>query len=159
MTRLPRQNDWNQGWRWGPLLALLFWLVCPMACGSVDQGDATLPAIKRLPDPNRYGQQVHPALSSSCATAGCHGSARTFQLTAAESMTPDPSIEHPLDLAEPYRSAYYTVLGLCELEFPEASLLLRWASGSEPDHPGGAALSVDDQAILIDWLRSGEAGQ
>jgi hypothetical protein len=122
----------------------------------VDPGATELARIRRLPDPRIYGLQIHPMLVASCATAGCHGQPSQFELQAAEqALTPETQISHPLDLPEPFRSGYYTVLGASDLEVPEASRLLRWATGAEPSHPGGRALEQADQTALLAWLRSG----
>jgi hypothetical protein len=57
-------------------------------------------------------------------------------------------------LPEPYRSDYATVLYFVDLDQPADSELLRFGTGSERAHPGGAALSDTDAAAILTWLET-----
>lgn len=141
-------------------LALLGMFVVATACGSIEPGEADLGPIRRLPDARRFGLEVHPLLTSNCSAASCHGGPGTFRLEPAEvALLPDQQIDHPQDLPEPFRTGYYTVLDLCDLNFPEASQLLRWGTGDRPEHPGGQALGPAEAAQIVTWLRSGGAAE
>ncbi len=140
-------------WCW---LALVAALAAVSACGSIEPGEADLGPIRRLPDARRFGLEIHPLLTGTCSAASCHGGAVTFQLEQAEiALLPEQQFDHPQDLPEPYRTGYYTVLALCDLNFPEDSQLLHWGTGDRPEHPGGQALGPAEAAQIVAWLRSG----
>jgi len=143
--------------RW---LALLGLSATCFACGSIDPGEAALAPVRRLPEARRYGLEIHPLLANTCSAAACHARPGPFQLEPSDTpLPPEQAVEHPLDLPEPFRAGYYTVLGLCDLDFPEDSQLLRWATGERAEHPGGQALSAAEAAQVISWLRSGGGEQ
>lgn len=141
-------------------LALLGTLVAAIGCGTIEPGEADLGPIRRLPDARRYGLEIHPLLTGTCSATSCHGGAGTFRLEPAEvALLPEQQFDHPQDLPEPYRSGYYTVLALCDLNFPEDSQLLHWGSGDRPEHPGGSALGPAEAAQIVVWLRSGGSAE
>ncbi len=124
------------------------------ACGTVDPGEVTLARPQRLPDPVRFAAFVHPALTqdSGCAATECHARSALFPLHTADALPSDSEIAHPLDLPEPFRSDYYTVLSRVNFDNPTASVLFRWADGDEAEHPGGDALDAESRQMLLDWL-------
>lgn len=139
---------------WALLLAGLAGLAGSAGCGTVDPGRSSLPAWKQMPDARSYALHIHPALSDSCASAACHGRPGGLQLAAAaQALPPDAAVTHPRELEEPFRSGYYTVLGYCRLDRPELSPLLLWGGGEQPAHPGADALSDEQRAAILDWLR------
>ena len=136
-------------------IALLVAL-CLSGCGAVDPGEADQPRVDRLPDARRYGLEIHPMLAGTCGTAGCHAGQGPLQIVPADTpLLPEQVVDHPQDLPEPFRTGYYTVLGRCDLVFPEDSQLLRWATGEWTQHPGDQALGPAEAADLVSWLRSG----
>jgi hypothetical protein len=129
-------------------------------CGTVDDGSRTLVPIQRLPDPERFARQVHPRLSPACTAAACHGRAdASLRLAAsADPLPADSHPVHPLDLPEPYRADYYSVLAFCDLTFPEESQLLVWGAGADGAHTGQAALEPAAREEILVWLRSSAGG-
>jgi hypothetical protein len=133
-------------------------LACALACGSLEPGEQTLTPILRLPDPARFARVVHPALTDSCARAACHGRPEaSLRLRAAEPLPPQVEPAHPLELPEPYRGDYYTVLAFCDLAFPEASALFGWGTNATGVHPGSAALTPEAREPILAWLRGAGA--
>lgn len=69
--------------------------------------------------------------------------------------SPDTELTGPQDLPEPFRSSFYSVIQHCNLTQPEASYIIVWGSGQEAKHPGSNALSDQDMALVLQWIRSG----
>ncbi|MBN2495242.1 MAG: hypothetical protein JXR96_11660 [Deltaproteobacteria bacterium] len=139
------------------LSAVLYVLVYA-SCGSVDLGETGLPRMSTLPDPEVFGRSLHAELARAdgCAAAGCHGrEGASFRLHPADPLGAGFEAAHPLELPEPQRSDYYTVLAFSDLAAPLSSRLLVWGEGADGAHPGGEALTMDLRQAVVDWL-SGE---
>ena len=121
----------------------------------VDPGERTVVQPQFFPDPTQFGTTIHPLLLARCASTECHGRPSTFRLHDAPVPLPAvPPITDPLLLPEPYRSDYGMVLYFVDLDLPADSELLRFGTGSERAHPGGAALSDTDAAAILKWLET-----
>ncbi len=121
-------------------------------------GSSGLSSLDSLPDARMYALQVHPALSTSCGTANCHGHPGPLAiLPSSTGFSPDAEVTTPQDLVEPFRSSYYSVLYHCDLNHPDESAVIIWATDEQSTHPGGKALSDQDLDLLLKWIRSGGA--
>jgi hypothetical protein len=125
------------------------------SCQPVDSGARTVVRPQFYPDPTTFGTTIHPLMQAKCGSAACHGRPTTFRLhEAADPLPATPEIENPRLLPEPFRSDYVSVLYFVDLDLPADSELLRFGTGSERAHPGGAVLSDEEAATILNWLES-----
>ena len=138
------------------VLAFTGWLLLGLgSCGTVDLGELNLSQWQETPDPVTFGNQIHPLLSSNCAASKCHGRSASFSLHPInETQTILSDINNPVDLPEPLRTDYYTVMAYCDLDSEETSELLIWGSGKQSEHPGKKALSPEEYQQILQWLEN-----
>ena len=138
-----------------PLMGYCFVFALLHSCQPVDSGERTVVRPQFYPDPTTFGTTIHPLLQARCGSTECHGRPTTFRLhEAAEPLPVAPAIENPRLLPEPFRSDYVSVLYFVDLDLPADSELLRFGTGSERAHPGGAALSDEEAAVILNWLEA-----
>jgi hypothetical protein len=133
----------------------LLLLALMASCQTADPGERTVVQPGFFPDPTQFGTTIHPILQARCAGNACHGRQSTLRLhDAAEPLPSSPPITYPLQLPEPFRSDYFTVLYFVDLDLPADSELLRFGTGTETTHKGGAALSDAEAAAILNWLEA-----
>lgn len=145
-------------WVFNSLMGYCFLLVLISACQPVDPGERTIVRPQSYPDPTTFGTTIHPLVQARCGSAACHGRPTTFRLhEASEPLPATPAIKNPRLLPEPFRSDYFSVLYFVYLDhdpyLPEYSELLRFGTGTESAHPGGAALSDEEAKTILTWLK------